>query len=309
MEKVMGGQYYDRGDRPEFGKTGRRKKYKTPAPQKLPPLPILSDPTRSGADKFKAIGRSQKIKAPPISLAALQRHAGKLMAPRESNVVHGPTAEERFRQAASARMDEKLAREKTFMGRMQNRKEDVSDSYNRFSGKVKAKKDRAVGGIADAVARVKGGANKAWDTAKVVGGGIKRFGEGVYGVGRDAVKLAGDIGGGIANAYRGARKTYKTIRDGFRSAKEMAEFMASDASAKEKVQRATEAAGAAGEMGHRAVEKGADIAIGAAKGAYKNYVPKEYRKTAKKYGKKLMGAADVVGDYASRGMGWLSKYL
>jgi hypothetical protein len=280
----MGGLYYDRGDRPEFGKTGRRKKYKTPAPQ-------------------------QSYKAPPISLADLQRHSGRLLAPRESNVVHGPTAEERFRRAASARMDEKLAREKTFGGRFQNRREDFHDSVERTKNRFNNFKDRAVGGIANVVGKVKGGANKAWDVAQQVGGGIKRFGQGAYQVGSDAVKLASDLGGGIANAYRGAKKGYKFLKHGIDSAREMAQFMASNAPVEEKVKRGVDTVGAAGELGQKALDKGADIAIGAAKGAYRNYVPEEHKKKVEKVGRGIWGVADKVGGWAEKGAGWLSKYL
>jgi hypothetical protein len=275
-------EYFDRGNRPEIGKSGKRRKYKVPEASK-PQAP-------SGADRFKGEAG----------------HAGADRFKQRAITVQKEKAAAARREASQA-TDRKIAREKTFLGRMTNRRDDAKESINRFGNKIKGFKDRAVGGIAAIGKSARDKAERAKEMAKTVGRGAQavgrtglKIGKGIYGVGRDLAHLGIDAAHGVAATYRGSRKLYKKAKEGFSAANKAYNYMTGDASPEEKAKAVFHVAGEGAKLGGRAIRAGANIAGSAAKGVYKASVSKEHRKQVKEAARTTKRAYDYMTGDAPR---------
>jgi hypothetical protein len=160
-------------------------------------------------------------------------------------------------------------------------------------------KDRALGGIAGLVNKVKNGAGAAWGTAKAVGHGVKRAGESVYHVGRDIAHFGRDVGHGMAATYRGARDLYRAGKKGANAAMSAYNYMTGDAPAEEKVKAAAHVAGEGAKMLGRGAAAAGNVGWKAAKGVYNAYMPEEKKK-------QISGVYNAVANPISRLSRWFS---
>jgi hypothetical protein len=255
-----------------------------------------------GDPKPAAPQQPEPIKRTPAQISS-QQH--KEAAARLIESARRKSAERR--QVLTKQTDEKLAREKTFLGRMGNRRDDAKESIGRFGNKITNFKNRAIGGIAAVGKSAKDKAEAAKEVARKVGRGAQAvgktglaIGKGVYGVGRDLAHLGVAAAHGVANSYRAARKAYKITRDGVNAATDAYNYMTGDASPEEKAKAVFNVAGKGASMAGKALWAGAKVGGRAAKGVYDASVSKEHRDQIAGYANQAKKGYDYMTGSAPR---------